>query len=141
MFRFSPGKKKKFLLHEWFFSLCLYYIKGNNICIKWTQIIALHDIADRNLIHLTNLHQFYYVYIGLYETSLSKSIIKVLYFYFRQPEKTGDIASSLTVSPEITSEKREQKSILMTPHYPNLGSASDWLKQISQAARPIRSIT
>ena len=29
----------------------------------------------------------------------------------------------------------------MTRHYPDLGSASDWLKQISHAARPIRSIT
>ena len=61
--------------------------------------MALHDIADRNLIHLTNLQQFYYVFIGLYETFLCKSVIKVLYFYFRQPEKTGDIATSLTVSP------------------------------------------
>ena len=32
----------------------------------------------------------------------------------------------------MTSEKRAQK---------NLGSASDWLKQISHAARPIRSTT
>ena len=53
--------------------------------------MASHDIADRNLIHLTNLHQFYHVYIGLYGTSLCESVIKVLYFYFRQPEKTGDI--------------------------------------------------
>ena len=29
----------------------------------------------------------------------------------------------------------------MTHHYPNLDSASDWLNQISQAARPIRSTT
>jgi len=29
----------------------------------------------------------------------------------------------------------------MTRHYPDLGSASDWLKQISQAARRIRSTT
>ena len=27
----------------------------------------------------------------------------------------------------------------MTRHYPDMGSASDWLKQISHAARPIRS--
>ena len=41
----------------------------------------------------------------------------------------------------MTSEKRAQKSILMTRHYPDLGSASDWLNQISHAARPIRSTT
>ena len=29
----------------------------------------------------------------------------------------------------------------MTRHYPDLGSASDWLNQISHAARPIKSIT
>ena len=29
----------------------------------------------------------------------------------------------------------------MTRHYPDLGSASDWLNQISHVARPIRSIT
>ena len=29
----------------------------------------------------------------------------------------------------------------MTHHYLDLGSASDWLKQISHAARPIRSTT
>ena len=29
----------------------------------------------------------------------------------------------------------------MTNHYPDLNSAFDWLKQVSQAARPIRSTT
>ena len=29
----------------------------------------------------------------------------------------------------------------MTGHYPDLGSASDWLNQISHAVRPIRSTT
>ena len=29
----------------------------------------------------------------------------------------------------------------MTPHYPDLGSASDWLNQISHVARPIKSTT
>ena len=29
----------------------------------------------------------------------------------------------------------------MMRHYPDLGSASDWLKQISHAARPIRTTT
>ena len=36
---------------------------------------------------------------------------------------------------------KRRHSILMTSHYPDLGSASDWLKQISLAARPIRSTT
>ena len=29
----------------------------------------------------------------------------------------------------------------MARHYPDLGSASDWLKQSSHAARPIRNLT
>ena len=41
----------------------------------------------------------------------------------------------------MTSEKRRRNSILMTRHYPDLSSASDWLNQISHAARPIRSTT
>ena len=36
---------------------------------------------------------------------------------------------------------RRRNSILMTRHYPDLGSASDWLKKILHAARPIRSST
>ena len=34
-----------------------------------------------------------------------------------------------------------RNSILMTCHYSDLGSPSDWLSQISHAARPIRSTT
>ena len=38
----------------------------------------------------------------------------------------------------MSSEKRAQK---FHTDYPDLGSASDWLNQISQTARPIRSTT
>ena len=37
--------------------------------------------------------------------------------------------------------KEHRNSILMTRHYQDLGSASDWLKKILRAARPIRSAT
>ena len=50
-----------------------------------------------------------------------------------------------TTCPPPTSKRRlrneHRNSILMTRHYLDLGSASDWLKQISHAARPIRSTT
>ena len=36
---------------------------------------------------------------------------------------------------------KRRNSILMTCHYPDLGSASDWLNQISHMAQPIRSTT
>ena len=35
----------------------------------------------------------------------------------------------------------QRNSILMTRYYPDLDSASDWLKQISHAARPIKNTT
>ena len=37
----------------------------------------------------------------------------------------------------LRNERRN--SVLITCHYPELGSASDWLKQISHPARPIRT--
>ena len=37
--------------------------------------------------------------------------------------------------------KELRNSKLMTRHYPDLGSASDWLEQISQGTRPVRSST
>ena len=57
-------------------------------------------------------------------------------------EKTDDISrrhQQFLRERRLRNERRN--SILMTRHYPDLGSASDWLKQISQAAQPIRSTT
>ena len=36
---------------------------------------------------------------------------------------------------------KHRNSMLMTPHYPDPGTASDWLKQICHAVWPIRSTT
>ena len=41
----------------------------------------------------------------------------------------------------MTSEKQAQKFHTDDAHYPDLGSASGWLNQISYAAWPIRSTT
>ena len=57
-------------------------------------------------------------------------------------EKTDDISrrhQQFLRERRLRNERRN--SILMTRHHPDLGSASDWLKQISQVARPIRSTT
>ena len=54
------------------------------------------------------------------------------------------LVTSLLVSPSnnvCLRNERRRNSILMTCHYPDLSSASDWLRQISFAARPIRSIS
>ena len=42
---------------------------------------------------------------------------------------------------EMTSKQASANPILMTCHYPNVGTAFDWLKQISLAARQISSTT
>ena len=47
--------------------------------------------------------------------------------------------NSFPVKRHLRNECRN--SILMTCHYPDLRSVSDWLKQVSQVARPIRSTT
>ena len=56
------------------------------------------------------------------------------------PEKTADILPRHQLFlGEMISECGN--SILMIHHYPDLGSASDWLKQISHTAQPIRGTT
>ena len=41
----------------------------------------------------------------------------------------------------MTSEKQRRNSILITRHYPDLGSVSDWLNQIFHSSQAIRSTT
>ena len=47
----------------------------------------------------------------------------------------------LRKQPTFGERKEHRNSILMKRHYPDLGSAPDWLNQISHAAQPIRSMT
>ena len=56
----------------------------------------------------------------------------------RQQPTFGDATTSFPAKWRLRIERRN--SILMTRHYPDLGSVSDWLKQISCAARPIRKL-
>ena len=49
--------------------------------------------------------------------------------------KSANISRPPLVPRKMTSQHRN--STLMTRHYSDLGSASDWLRQISHAARPI----
>ena len=57
----------------------------------------------------------------------------------RKQPTFGDVTTDLPTKWRLIYERRN--FILMTRHYPDLGSASDWLNQISHAARPIRSTT
>ena len=57
----------------------------------------------------------------------------------RKQPTFGDATTGFPAKWRLRNEGRN--SLLMTRHYPDLGSASDWLNQISHAARPIRSTT
>ena len=54
-------------------------------------------------------------------------------------EKGRHLATLSLVPRHLRNELRN--SILMTRHYPDLGSASDWSNQIPHAARLVRSTT
>ena len=57
----------------------------------------------------------------------------------RKQSTFGEATTGFPAKWRLRNESRN--SILMTRHYPDLGSACDWLNQISQVARPIRSTT
>ena len=57
----------------------------------------------------------------------------------RKQPTFGDATTGFPAKRRLRNERRN--SILMTRHYPDLGNASDWLNQISHAARPIRNTT
>ena len=57
----------------------------------------------------------------------------------RKQPTFGGATTGFPAKRRLRNERRN--SILMTRHCPDLGNASDWLNQISHAARPIRSTT
>ena len=57
----------------------------------------------------------------------------------RKQPTLGDATTEFPAKWRLRNERRN--SPLMTRHYPDLGSASDWLNQISHAAQPIWSTT
>ena len=97
-----------------------YYIhvqQGTKPINSWTVSGLISDLPSKE--RLIEGYRIYY------------SLGKQLAFY-----------DATTVSPEKWHLRNEHRnSILMTCHSPDLGSASDWLKQISHVARPIRSTT
>ena len=57
----------------------------------------------------------------------------------RKQPTFGDVTTGFPAKWRLRNGGRN--SILITRHYPDLGSASDWSNQISHAPRPIRSTT
>ena len=71
--------------------------------------------------------------------SLGEDGKKCLYTCLRKQPTFGNTTTGFPAKWRLSNEHRN--SILMMCHYPDLGSASDWLNQISHTARPIRSTT
>ena len=57
----------------------------------------------------------------------------------RKQSTFGDVTTGFPAKWHLRNERRN--SIRITRHYPDLGSSSDWLNQISHAAWPIRCTT
>ena len=74
---------------------------------------------------------FHFLLLTFYEYSVYNSLRKQPMFR----EVTTWALAKWRLSNEL------RNSILMTCHYPDLGSASDWLKENSLAAQPIKSNT
>ena len=63
----------------------------------------------------------------------------IKFLSLRKQPTFGDATTGFPAKWHLRNEHRN--SILMTCHYPDLGSASDWLNQISHAVWSIRSTT
>jgi len=57
----------------------------------------------------------------------------------RKQPTSREVATCALAKRLLNNERRN--SILMTRHYPDLGSASDWLKRTGTSFQPIRSTT
>ena len=74
------------------------------------------------------------------EQRWSKSVwppIVVALAWLRKQPTFGDATTGFPAKWRLRNERKN--SILTTRHYPDLGSASNWLNQISHPARPNRS--
>ena len=71
---------------------------------------------------------------------ITRGLILVWWIKLSSANRTfGDATTAFSVKWRLRKERRN--SILMTRQYPGMGSVSDWLKQISRAARTIRNTT
>ena len=85
---------------------------------------------------LLSLHAFHDTLIMLKSLSI---LFGIKFLSLRKQPTFGDATTGFHTKWRLRNEYRN--SILMTCHYPDLGSASDWLNQISHAVWSIRSTT
>ena len=84
------------------------------------------------LIILLNLLRYFIGLFALFWWSL----------FIIYPEKTANIWHTTTGFPNKWHLRNERRnSILMMHHYPDMGSASDWLCRVENLFQPIRSTT
>ena len=78
------------------------------------------------------------IQVALSCRNLESRIWKPEYTVWNPESKTEKTDATTGFPAKGRLKKKRRNSILMTCHYQDLGSASDWLRQILRAARPIR---
>ena len=84
---------------------------------------------------------------GLYNSKISRGrmppdpIRSLRLHSLRKQTTLRDATNGFPANWSLRNERRNSILGMMTNHYPDLNSASDWLKQVSHASRPIRSTT
>ena len=92
------------------------------------------------LVALISLMRTYWIsQASLYLCALSYLWCVLIFFSLRKQPTFGDATTGFPAKWRLRNWRRN--SILMTLHYSDLSSASDWLNQISHTVRPIRSTT
>ena len=106
--------------------------------IWWSQKFSVFIYSVTVSVDFTCSFQMVSIYASIVEQKLNL-IIGSLLISLRRQVTFGNAATGFPAKWCLRKECRN--SILMTCHYPDLGSASDWLNQISHVARTIRSTT
>ena len=72
-------------------------------------------------------------------TNATTPLTSVRSFSLRKQPTFGDVTTGFPAKWRLRNERRN--SILMTRHYPDLGSTSDWSCRVGNLIQPIRSTT
>ena len=91
--------------------------------------------SGKEILNTTEFRCEQFLALLFIQTSLNKP---ELHITVRKRFKQSTFRATTNFPAKRRLRNERKISILMTRHYPDLGSASDWLKQISRAARPIR---
>ena len=106
--------------------------------IWWSQKFSVFIYSVTVSVDFTCSFQMVSIYASIVEQKLNL-IIGSLLISLRRQVTFGNAATGFPAKWCLRKECRN--SILMMCRYPDLGSASDWLNQISHVARTIRSTT